>query len=380
MATPPRKSSSTNQRLTPRKINACLFGTDDSEIEDFNDEENEDNVLSASTREQSLFQANWSDNTDSDPDYHPSTSDSDNEPTTSTAVKKNQLAKRKKNTKLQPPIKRTKNIPTAEPWRKGIFSPDPVTLHEPSYIPLDCTNWSNEESIHSTIRTLKQSGESDGDLEDANVSFTNLDAPSTSAMDIAVHEPVAQPRPPLPRRDLDSPRHPAHERGGAAAYYMPHDLEMRSSYGTVQPDLIQESFPKLYSLLGQNITKHENLIQDPEDVVDPSVNGYEPETGHHLPAEIVQEDCSSNSSLFSDNDLDDPTYVPQESSESEISFSDVIEISQPTTVDTNTVPTAVSNQYKLVPYSDSDSNDDMINIPEKGKKRVRNPVNWKKKH
>ncbi|XP_046685272.1 uncharacterized protein LOC124371006 isoform X2 [Homalodisca vitripennis] len=87
MATPPRKSSSTNQRLTPRKINACLFGTDDSEIEDFNDEENEDNVLSASTREQSLFQANWSDNTDSDPDYHPSTSDSDNEPTTSTAVK-----------------------------------------------------------------------------------------------------------------------------------------------------------------------------------------------------------------------------------------------------------------------------------------------------
>ncbi|XP_046685269.1 uncharacterized protein LOC124371003 [Homalodisca vitripennis] len=147
MATPPRKSSSTNQRLTPRKINACLFGTDDSEIEDFNDEENEDNVLSASTREQSLFQANWSDNTDSDPDYHPSTSDSDNEPTTSTAVKKNQLAKRKKNTKLQPPIKRTKNIPTAEPWRKGIFSPDPVTLHEPSYIPLDCTNWSNEKFV-----------------------------------------------------------------------------------------------------------------------------------------------------------------------------------------------------------------------------------------
>ncbi|KAG8338387.1 hypothetical protein J6590_000045 [Homalodisca vitripennis] len=148
---------------------------------------------------------------------------------------------------------------------------------------------------------------------------------------------------------------------------------------TVQPDLIQESFPELYSLLGQNITKHENLIQNPEDVVDPSVNGYEPETGHHLPAEIVQEDCSSNSSLFSDNDLDDPTYVPQESSESEISFSDVIEISQPTTVDTNTVPSAVSNQYKLVPYSDSDSNDDMINIPEKGKKRVRNQVNWKKK-
>ncbi|XP_046666330.1 piggyBac transposable element-derived protein 3-like [Homalodisca vitripennis] len=133
--------------VTPRKINACLFGTDDSEIEDFNDEENEDNVLSASTREQSLFQANWSDNTDSDLDYHPSTSDSDNEPTTSTAVKKNQLAKRKKNTKLQPPIKRTKNIPTAEPWRKGIFSPDPVTLHEPSYIPLDCTNWSNEKFV-----------------------------------------------------------------------------------------------------------------------------------------------------------------------------------------------------------------------------------------
>ncbi|KAG8271658.1 hypothetical protein J6590_057678, partial [Homalodisca vitripennis] len=53
----------------------------------------------------------------------------------------------------------------------------------------------SEYSLHDT--NTEQSGESDGDLEDANVSFTpvttNLDAPSTSAMDISVHEPVAHP-------------------------------------------------------------------------------------------------------------------------------------------------------------------------------------------
>lgn len=86
--------------------------------------------------------------------------------------------------------------------------------------------------------------------------------------------------------------------------------------------------------------------------------------------------CSSASSLYSENDLDDPTYVPQESSESEMSFCDDFLVSQ-TPVYTNTRPTVINNS-KLVPYSDTDSNDEAINHTQKGKKRVRNPVNWQK--
>ncbi|KAG8295055.1 hypothetical protein J6590_089134 [Homalodisca vitripennis] len=65
----------------------------------------------------------------------------------------------------------------------------------------------SEHSLHDS--NTEQSGESDGDLEDANVSFTNLDAPSTSAMDIAVHEPVAQPvREPGPIQVQSRRQHP----------------------------------------------------------------------------------------------------------------------------------------------------------------------------
>nr|CAD7574092.1 unnamed protein product [Timema californicum] len=117
-------------------------------------------------------------------------------------------------------------------------------------------------------------------------------------------------------------------------------LPLRFLYPTVHPDLLHgPEFHQLYNLLGEDIntcTQHENLIPDYlEDVAGPLVNGYEPEVEDHPPAEFVQEEvhidglpdqkspdknylldkCSSASSLFSENDLDDPTYVPHESSE-----------------------------------------------------------------
>nr|CAD7397855.1 unnamed protein product [Timema poppensis] len=124
------------------------------------------------------------------------------------------------------------------------------------------------------------------------------------------------------------------------SHTVPQAARLGQSTQTVHPDLLHgPEFHQLYNLLGEDIntcTQHENLIPDYlEDVAGPLVNGYEPEVEDHPPAEFVQEEvhidglpdqkspdkndlldkCSSASSLFSENDLDDPTYVPHESSE-----------------------------------------------------------------
>lgn len=59
--------------MTPRKITSILNELDDSEVEEL-DEEDEDNLVTRQVTRAPLFDGNWSDDTDNDPDYVPDSS------------------------------------------------------------------------------------------------------------------------------------------------------------------------------------------------------------------------------------------------------------------------------------------------------------------
>lgn len=57
--------------VTPRKIDFILQNLDESDLEEIVDEDEEELVTNQGSRHLPLFDGNWSDDTDSDPDYVP---------------------------------------------------------------------------------------------------------------------------------------------------------------------------------------------------------------------------------------------------------------------------------------------------------------------
>lgn len=89
---------------------------------------------------------------------------------------------------------------------------------------------------------------------------------------------------------------------------------------------------------------------------------------------------SSDSELFNDDDFDDLTFCPEATSEIELCSSDsFVAVSNVLLIEPEV------NAFCLIPYSASDTDNEDHEIIEvkstiKGKKRVRNEKNWKKKY
>jgi hypothetical protein len=62
--------------VTPRKLSCILQELDESDLEEIYDEDETELFANQVSREFPLFDGNWSDNTDEDPDYIPDLSSS----------------------------------------------------------------------------------------------------------------------------------------------------------------------------------------------------------------------------------------------------------------------------------------------------------------
>lgn len=73
--------------MTPRKITAMLFPSDDSDIDTGNEDDDEE-VINLSAIARDHIPHEWKDDTDDDPDYHSTNSSSDdtNKPSNSAKV------------------------------------------------------------------------------------------------------------------------------------------------------------------------------------------------------------------------------------------------------------------------------------------------------
>lgn len=61
------------------------------------------------------------------------------------------MKRKKGDTNKKKRKKKKADTPIGPPWRKGIFSPEPAVIHQPSYIEVDSSNWTTDDYIAQYI-------------------------------------------------------------------------------------------------------------------------------------------------------------------------------------------------------------------------------------